>query len=289
MTELELRLQRSKSTRNEKLVCAADWQRFERLHNVLSALMVECFAASLRDAFFLSSTHLKLVLLRPNPTLLKDQRLLDSDASLEKLYLDLSTVCQHLERCEIDPDTGSIRLPGEKLLVLAAAKYDSVMKVLDKLASPSSDSIAALTWRFDGKDHVLRVSSKARIRAIQAQAVRALSEQDGKSTPMKPTSNGLNEKSGKTEKKEDENTLPTPPLPKTESRSYTIAEKMSDSVFRDISGRTIVLFDGLIPDAANGDTIELPDCEVLEADDYLALRARHITIHKQGLLSLGGL
>jgi len=213
------------------------------------------------------------------------------DPDLASLFFDLSLVAQNLASCEVDSKTGRLSLPGNTLATLGRAQYDSVLHLLDVLALPDSDSISPLSLAVGEKLHVFRLSGKARIRAIKAEATRMAEK---KLTPPLPH-NGPDDP---TQISGGSNTLPSGKnvtLPGANDnnlrhdsdeppKTYVIEKKLSNEIFIEQTGQIVVLPENSIKSADTGDTLRLHGSKVVTSDRYVTLRFEGIEICGQSTL-----
>lgn len=284
---MEMRLHRSHLSRGSKTVYGSDWNRYMAIRNPLREVLSQCLQLDVENAIDLGKHYLVLRLLKQE-TELSNARTghPDYDAGLEQLYVDLNQVCSAIEDCEIDRETGCISLPGSELTVLGAVKYESVIRLLDALAAGDCSSTAILTWRMEDRNHTLRVRSKAALRAIEAQALWRLKQENSNSEPT--TQNGgpddgsrpASVNNGDEADRDNSKTQKTP-------ISYVVKEILSDFVFVDINDEIIALKGLSIAGARVGDTILLHGCQMVPSDNYHAMTADSLEIHSQGDLGFG--
>ena len=284
---VQLRLQRSLSARGEHTVYGSDWDRFCAVRNPLRDVLAQCLGLGVENAFDLGNNYLGIRFLRPYAQLSHARTgPPDYEAALERLYIDLKAVCSATEQCRVDPETECITLPGTELTVLGTVKYESVIRLLDALAVADTYSTAPLTWRIKDKDHVLKVSGKARLRAIGAQALWISMKGDSDS---EPTTQGENPDGDTPLFNVDNGDDAGDDNFKTEEApvSYVVKELLSDSVFIDSHDVTIVLKGLSIAGAKVGDTILLHGWQMVPTDNYHTMTADSVEIQSQGKLGFG--
>ena len=291
-----LRLQRSTSSRGDMYTCAPDWEHFTKLRRPLSSVLQECFSAELRNAFRVQSTYLELQVIRSHRRLHDDaQQAANRNPDLASFFSDLSLVAKNLESCEVDRKTGRLSLPGNSLATLRRAQYDSVLHLLDVLASSDSDRISPLSLAVDEKLHVFRVSSKARIRAISAQATRMAKKELAPTAPPRETDNpvqiGNGSNTQRLEKNVDSSGTNDNDLDDDgdePEKTYVIHRKLSNEIFIAQTGKIVVLPENSIQSANAGDTLHLHGTAVMNTDQFVALSFAHIEICRQSTFSFVG-
>ena len=87
--------------------------------------------------------------------------------------MELRTVTDHLECCEIDPATTCLRLAAHHLPLLELAQYQTVIDLLAVFAKQPALVVSAYCGSSRNKHHKLRVVDKdllqlARCRAVEA-------------------------------------------------------------------------------------------------------------------------
>jgi len=180
----ELRLTRPLASLGEDFVHLRDWDHYLRLHPALSALLGQAMSTELRPGFYLHNSYLELEL-GPSGDGMGASPITDSDR-LRQLYMELRTVTDHLECCEIDPATTCLRLAAHHLPLLELAQYQTVIDLLAVFAKQPA-LVSPLMWFFKDKHHKLRVVDKdllqlARCRAVEAKDS-ALRESSSLSSP----------------------------------------------------------------------------------------------------------
>jgi len=257
----EMHLQRRDSCRNKSAVCAPDWELFLHVRPALNAVLRECLGIATHNGFHLNRSYLGLIVDSAEPALIPIRpRKAEFECGQTQLYQELRSVCDAMEACEIDPDSGCIRLPDIKLPLLERAQYRNVFELLDKISRAKGPSIAPLTWMTKGEVKVLKVGSTARVRAAKAQAI--LASEGPANYPE--TSQTIEDQSsggpvGAESQNGDDDRTTGEPTSRRIPKSFFVDEVLGDSVFRDASGKIIALRNSRLPEAEPGDTVLLYD------------------------------
>lgn len=284
----EIHLQRRESCRNKSPVCAPDWELFLHVRPELNAVLRECLGVATHKGFHPNRSYLGLIVDSAEPALIPAvPRTAEFECGLTQLYQELRSVCDAIESCEIDPDSGCIRLPGIKLPLLERAQYRNVFELLDKLSWAQGPSIAPLTWMINGEVKVLKVGSTARVRAAKAQAILASegpakNPESSQSIDDQPSGEPI----GAENQNDDEERTTGEPTSSRMPKSFIVDEVLGDSVFRDATGKIIALRNSRLPDVQPGDTVHLYDYVELGGGGFEMYDVERAEVSRQRLPNL---